>query len=271
MLRLITAAVLVPALWLAIKVAPPRVFYVVATVAIVGAVWECYRMLARRGARPLVWLGLAASAGVVWAYAESPPLLEPSQPLLALLLVSTISAMWLRPGPEPILETLVNTIFPVVFIGLTMGHVVALRAVPGHDGSDLVTLLFVCVIVGDTAAYYVGTSVGRHKMSPLISPNKSWEGFAGAMVGSVLGALVAHFWFYQRLPLWHVVPLGLILGLTGALGDLAESVFKRACGVKDSSDLIPGHGGIFDRTDNLLLAPPVLYYYYAWFLQGSGA
>ncbi len=156
----------------------------------------------------------------------------------------------------------------MVFIGLTMGYVVGLRAVPDPDGSDLVTLLFVCVILGDTAAFYVGTTIGRHKMAPQISPNKSWEGFAGAMVGSVLGALLAHFWFYQRLPLVHVAPVGLILGTTGALGDLAESVVKRACGVKDSSALVPGHGGIFDRTDNLLLAPAVLYYYYTWFLQG---
>jgi phosphatidate cytidylyltransferase len=145
---------------------------------------------------------------------------------------------------------------------------VALRAIADPDGEDLITLLFISLILADTAAYYVGTRYGRHKMSPQISPNKSWEGLAGAMAGAVVGTVLAHTWFYTRLPLIHVVPLGLLLGTTGALGDLAESVVKRSCKVKDSSGIFPGHGGIFDRTDNLLIAAPVLYYYYVWLLAG---
>jgi phosphatidate cytidylyltransferase len=269
MQRLVTAAILAPLLWAAIKVAPPTVFHVVATLAIVGACWECYRMMRGCGATPIAWLGLVAAAFVVWSYSGLPPSISASEPLVALVLVAVPTAMWSRPTTEAVMKTLVQTVFPVVFTALTMGYVVALRAVPDPDGSDLVTLLFICLILGDTAAYYVGKNLGRRKLAPQISPNKTWEGFIGAMFGAMLGALVAHFWFYQRLPLVHVVPIGLVLGLTGALGDLSESVVKRACGVKDSSGLVPGHGGIFDRMDNLLIATPVLYYYFRFFLTGT--
>jgi phosphatidate cytidylyltransferase len=269
MRRLLTAAVLVPLLWGAVKLAPPWVFGAVATVAITGACYECYRIMRGCGSRPLVGLGLVAAAFTIWSYSGLPPDIRHSLPLVGLVVVAIPAAMWTRDSPAEVLKTIVDTLFPVAFVALTMGYVVALRFVPDPDGEDLVTLLFIGLILGDTMAYYVGTRIGRHKMSPQISPNKSWEGLAGALVGAVLGAVLAHVWFYQRLPLVHVVPLGLLLGVTGALGDLAESVVKRSCRVKDSSAIFPGHGGIFDRTDNLLIAAPVLYYYYVWFLAGA--
>ena len=106
-------------------------------------------------------------------------------------------------------------------------------------------------------------------MSPrarAISPNKSWEGAIGGLAGSLLGALLGHFWFFQELPLHHAIILGLLLGCAAILGDLVESMVKRAARMKDSSSLIPGHGGVLDRIDSLLLASPVLYYYYRVFL-----
>jgi phosphatidate cytidylyltransferase len=271
MKRLITAAVLLPLLYLAIKQVAPVVFYGVATLAITGACFECYRMMRGCGARPFVSLGLVATAATVWSYGDAAPGIPPAVPLVALVVLAIPLAMRRGPTPDRMLRNVIDTVFPVAFVGLTMGYVVALRAVPDPDGEDLVTLLFVCLILGDTAAYYVGSKFGRHKMSPQISPNKSWEGLAGAMVGAVVGTVIAHFGFYQRLPLVHVVPLGLVLGITGALGDLAESLVKRSCSVKDSSAIFPGHGGIFDRTDNLLIAAPVLYYYYVVFLHGAAA
>ena len=270
MQRLLTAAVLVPLLYGAIKWASAPVFYGVAVLVIVGACWECYRMMRHCAASPFVLPGLAATAATVWAHSGlDPGLGGPAVPPMALMLVAVPAAMALRPSPERILRTVMETVFPVLFIASTMGYVVALRALPDPDGEDLVMLLFVCVVLGDTAAYYVGRTLGRRPLAPQISPKKTWEGFIGAMVGATLGALIAHVWFYQRLPLAHVLPLGLLLGVSGAMGDLAESVVKRACQVKDSSGLLPGHGGIFDRTDNLLLASPVLYHYYVWFL-GAG-
>lgn len=266
MQRLVTAAILVPLLYGAIKWVPATVFHVVAMMAIVGACWECYRMMRACEGSPLVVPGLLATAGIVWSQSGLAPGFGPRFPVVALIALAVPIAMALRPSPERMLRTVVDTVFPVVLIGTMMGYVVALRAIPDPDGEDLVMLLFVCVVLGDTMAYYVGRGLGRRKLAPAISPNKTWEGFVGAMIGAAAGALIAHLWFYQRLPLVHVLPLGLLLGVTGALGDLTESVIKRACKVKDSSALFPGHGGIFDRTDNLLLAPAVLYYYYLWIL-----
>lgn len=269
MRRLLTALVLAPLLWGAVKLAPPWVFAIVSLLAITGACFECYRIMKTCGAQPLVLPGLVAAAFTVWSYGDQPPDIPPSLPLVILVTVLIPMSMWRRSTPATIMKTIVETVFPVVFIALTMGYVVALRAVPDPNGEDLVTLLFISLIFGDTTAYYIGSRFGRHKMSPQISPNKSWEGLAGALVGAVAGAVLAHVWFYQRLPWPHVLPLGLLLGVTGALGDLAESVVKRSCQVKDSSAIFPGHGGIFDRTDNLLISAPVLYYYYIWFLAGA--
>lgn len=266
MVRLVTAAVLAPLLWLTIKRAPPWLFVVLIIGVILAACWELYRMLANRGARPFVWLGLALSAALLVAYLHAEWPIDARGMLAVAAFVVSLAAMRLRSEPAQMFETIVHTLFPIVFVALTMGYVIVLRGVADPEGSDLVLLLFICVIFGDTAAYYVGTLLGRRRLAPTISPNKTWAGAGGALVGSVIGAAVAHVWFYQSLPLRHVVPIGLILGAAGLFGDLSESLIKRACGVKDSSSLLPGHGGCLDRTDNLLFSAPILYYYYQLFL-----
>src|SRR6185436_1104142 len=98
---------------------------------------------------------------------------------------------------------------------------------------DLVVLLLVVIWVGDTAAYYVGSLVGRHRLAPMISPKKSIEGAAAGILGGVLGGVLAHYWWFHRLPLVHAVAIGVLLQVVGIGGDLAESIFKRAAGSKD--------------------------------------
>jgi phosphatidate cytidylyltransferase len=105
----------------------------------------------------------------------------------------------------------------------------------------------------------------------VLSPKKTWEGALGGVAASVGGALLAHVWFYQRLPIPHAIVLGILLGVAGILGDLAESMVKRAAGVKDSARTLPGHGGFLDRTDSLLFSAPVLYYYSMRFLDMGGS
>lgn len=265
MIRLVTAAVLLPALWAAIKLAPPAVFEIAVLLVASIAGLECYGLLAE--ARPFRWLGLAAGGGLVWSFAQTPPRFEPELPLVLLVLLSLGLAMWRRPEPPDMLRSSVSTVFPVLFVALTLAYLVALRGTAGEDGEDLLLLLFCCVIACDTAAYYAGSTLGRHRMAPRLSPKKSWEGAAAGLVASVLAALLAQLWFYRRLPVAHAVMLGLVLGVAGMAGDLAESMLKRAAGVKDASGLLPGHGGMLDRTDSLLFASPILYYYYRAFLQ----
>jgi phosphatidate cytidylyltransferase len=167
------------------------------------------------------------------------------------------------------LDAVWTTLVPIVFVGLTLAHAIALRAVGGELGSDLLVLLLVCVTFSDTAAYYVGSAFGRRRLAPTISPKKSWEGVVGGILGSVLGAFLGDVWFFQALTPWHAMAVGVVVSLAGVVGDLAESMVKRAAGRKDSSALLPGHGGLLDRLDGLLVAAPVLYYYWRVFLSGD--
>lgn len=269
MLRILTAMVLLPVLWAAIKLAPPSVFSVVALTTIGIACWEGLRMFEVNGGRPFKGLGLVAGLALVWSFLELPPGFGPELPLALLLPATLLLAMGGRRDPAEMLQSMLGTLFPVLLIGLGLAFVAGLRTLPGEDGEDLLMLLFLCVFLADIAAYYVGRSIGKRRLAPLLSPNKSWEGAIAGLAGSVVGALVAQAWFYQRLTLTHALIIGTLLGAAAILGDLAESMLKRAAGVKDSSKLVPGHGGVLDRTDSLLFAGPLLFYYYRWFLGGG--
>lgn len=267
--RIISAAVLAPLLWLAIKVAPAWVFIAAALALIPVACWELYRMLIVSGGQPFVVGGLAGCVGVVWAFTGIEPTFEHELPMVVAMVLVVLAALWRRDDPRAMFTTSRDTLFPILFVALPLGFLVGLRRVPGTDGPDLVLMLFLCLILGDTFAFFVGSRFGKRRLAPRLSPNKSWEGAVGGIAGSVLAAVLAHVWFWQRLPLGHALALGVILGTAGILGDLAESMLKRASGVKDSSNLIPGHGGLLDRTDSLLFAAPLLYYYYQGFLTAA--
>lgn len=266
MTRVVTAAVLLPILWLAIKRGPAWTFHLLVLVAMVLAAWECYGLLESRGSRPLKRFGIVACVAVSASFAIGSPVLAPCLPLVLATMGAMLGAMRHGRDPDSMLDTAASTVFPVLFVGLSFGFALGLRAMSGEDGTDLPLLLLVCVMASDTAAFYVGTRFGRRRLAPVVSPKKSWEGACGGLVASVAGAVVAHYWFYQRLPIVHAVVLGILLGAAGIAGDLAESVLKRAAGAKDSSGLLPGHGGILDRTDSLLFSAPVLYYYSLLFL-----
>lgn len=269
MTRLLTAAFLIPTVWYLCKRAPFPVFLAaVLVLAAVGA-WECSAILRRRGAQPFSWLAAAGCLGIVWAFASRRPFVDPLAVLTATAIAATALAMLRRASPEAMLDTSMTTLFPVWSVGLPLAFTVGLRGIPGENGPDLLLLVLVCVTLSDAGAYYVGSALGAHRMAPVISPKKSWEGAAGGLLASVGGAVVAHFWFFQRLPLVQSLVLGTVLCASGVVGDLAESMLKRATGVKDSSALLPGHGGVLDRVDSLLVAAPVLYYYWRVFLVGT--
>ena len=268
MKRILTALVLMAALWVVIKRTDPIVFFGLIALGIAVAAWECYRILDASGARALRALGIASSVAIAWSFLGRSPSFDATLPLTAATALACVLAMGRREGPEAMLRSAAATLVPVLLVGLGLSYLVGLRALPGEDGEDPLVLLGVCVILSDTAALYVGRSIGTRRLAPVLSPKKTWEGAVGGILASVLGGLLAHVWFYQRLPIPHAVALGLVLGVAGIAGDLAESAIKRAGGVKDSSALLPGHGGILDRADSLLIAAPVLYYYHRAFLEG---
>ena len=156
---------------------------------------------------------------------------------------------------------------PVIFLGLLLGYIVGLRMLPGEDGHDLPFLLLLVVAAADTGAYCGGRLLGRRLLAPRISPSKTWEGLLMGMLWAVAAAFLARVWFMNRLEIADCIVLGLMLAIVGSAGDLVESTLKRWAGAKDSSGLIPGHGGVLDRIDALMFAAPVLFYYHLQFMR----
>jgi phosphatidate cytidylyltransferase len=132
----------------------------------------------------------------------------------------------------------------------------------GGDGPKLLMFVLVITWVGDSAAYFVGRAMGRHKLAPVLSPQKTWEGAIASVLGALLVALGFSKWLLVPLP--HLLAMAAVGNLAGQAGDLLESAYKRSAGVKDSGSLLPGHGGVLDRIDALILAIPVVWYYWIW-------
>lgn len=128
-------------------------------------------------------------------------------------------------------------------------------------GGYTVMSIFATIWICDTAAFHAGTVIGKHKLFPRVSPNKSWEGAIAGFLAAILTAVGAKYLVLPYLPLEGALLMGIIVGVAGQCGDLAESLLKRDAGVKDSSDLLPGHGGVFDRFDSLLFVSPLVYLY----------
>ena len=127
------------------------------------------------------------------------------------------------------------------------------------EGPKLLLFALVITWAGDTAAYFVGRAIGKHPLASHISPKKTWEGSLGSMVGSLIVAWAFHYWI--RMPIGHLLAMAVIGNVAGQMGDLLESAYKRSAGVKDSGGLLPGHGGVLDRIDALILCIPVIWYY----------
>lgn len=264
MLRVLTGFVLLVILWASVIPAPPWVFAVLLTVAITLGCLEASRMMDALGLRTLRILALAVVWAVLGAVVLDPPRYAVALPLVLGIILVTMTAMARRESPAAMLKTAGGTLLPIV-VGLLLSYPIALRNHP-EVGRQLVVLLFLALIPGDTAAYYVGRKFGRHKLAPAVSPKKTWEGAAGGVVAGLCGVLLVRWLWFPELPLIHAAILGVLLASAGILGDLAESMVKRASGVKDSSGLLPGHGGVLDRMDSLLFSGPILYYYFQHFV-----
>jgi phosphatidate cytidylyltransferase len=160
-----------------------------------------------------------------------------------------------------------GTLFGVIYIGLFTAALIGLREFYSsfeeryNNGGFLVIFIFASIWICDSAAYYGGTAFGKHKLFLRVSPKKSWEGAVFGFVFAVLTMIAAKFIVLDFLSWNTIITLGIIIGIIGQLGDLVESLLKRDAQVKDSSNIIPGHGGIFDRFDSLLLTAPVILLY----------
>lgn len=177
--------------------------------------------------------------------------------ILSFLLLALLALF--RLGPlDQLIYRLGWQLLGLFYLPLLLGHLVLLRQLP--DGRGWVFTVLFAVMACDSLAYFVGVRFGRHKLYPQVSPKKSIEGSLGGLVGSCLGVWLATTLFLPIYGIGQIILIGLILGVAGQLGDLFESLLKRACGVKDSGGIFPGHGGILDRLDSLLFAFPLAFY-----------
>jgi len=165
---------------------------------------------------------------------------------------------------EDALNQVAYSFLGVVYVSGLMSYFILLRGM--EHGNHILFYLFMVIWSGDIAAYYVGKTIGKTPLAPKISPGKTIEGSVAGLVGSVAGGVAAKYLFFESLPLNHCLIMALLCGIMGQIGDLAESLFKRRAGVKDSGSLIPGHGGVLDRLDSLMFAGPAFYIYHALFL-----
>jgi phosphatidate cytidylyltransferase len=176
-------------------------------------------------------------------------------------------ALFFDPKIEEALPSQAITWLGAIYMGLGLGLQQKLFMLQGslpRTGSRMLLALFIITWFGDSAAYFVGSYFGKHKMAPRVSPKKSWEGALGNLGGNLLGAFLMVATVCTEWTAVDAVALGLLLGVAGQLGDLVESTWKRSAGVKDSNVggvSIPGHGGLLDRVDSLVFAAPVLFAY----------
>jgi phosphatidate cytidylyltransferase len=266
MKRIITALVLVPLVIALVFLGPDWLVTLASCAVAMLAAWEYLGIAQVTDARPpripvLVAIPLLFTVWLRWP--DRMP-----EGLGALALALFVYCAFASPI-ERVLRDSATAVFCLIYTGFTLIALPALRS--SEDGKWLLTFLFCVVWAGDVVALYVGRSLGRHKLAPRLSPNKTWEGAIGSIAGSLLVTvgLVALSMQLQKREImalafqgavWHWLLLAVVVNVAAQVGDLAESALKRSAGVKDSGTLLPGHGGVLDRIDALLLAAPVLWY-----------
>jgi phosphatidate cytidylyltransferase len=241
----------------------PLLILLVGAAAALGAV-EFYRLGTHAGARPLTVFG------VIWAVLFVVAALFDVDWGTGALLASAavLPLVWLVVfRRDTRFQSWVWTLTGILYLGWTLGHYVALRQL--DHGRELVILAVFTTFACDTSAFFVGRAWGRHHMAPAISPHKTWEGAIGGFVGAVAAALALRSLLSLgdwSLPLNYVeaIGVGCLIGVVAQLGDLLESLLKRRAGVKDSGNMIPGHGGVLDRIDSLVFTGVIVYYFVLW-------
>ncbi len=260
MTRLISALVLAAPILAVLFFTSSIVFLCVVLILVFRAGWEFQTLIKLCGWRVRAWEGaLDACAFVlaVWVGGVLPPL------VLAVILLRVFLKAF---SSEVLRESLTLTgvsFLGVIWVGGAGGLIALIRTFPG--GMEATLLLFIVVWANDIAAMFIGKTLGKRKLAPKISPGKTVEGaIGGILVGVFAGVLTAFYMDIPGVDPWFAISVSGGIGLFAIIGDLAESILKRAAGEKDASDIIPGHGGLLDRIDGLLVAGPAFYCYLYW-------
>jgi phosphatidate cytidylyltransferase len=262
--RLLTAAVGAPAILAVLYLGPPWAFYaLVLPITLIGC--SEFFSMTHPGDGTARVVGIVISAGTSLAlYALG----HDARVLVALLVV--VPAL----GPLVTLARLgdISTAalracamgFGPLFVAAPLTLLAVMRRDFGGDGPGLVVLSLMFAWWGDTGGYFAGRFLGKRRLYEEVSPKKTVEGALGGLAGTLAGAFAASLWYLPSLPLGHSIPLALVAGVLGQAGDLGESLIKRSTGVKDSGAIVPGHGGILDRVDALIMTSLTVYLYAIW-------
>lgn len=298
MKRVLTAVVLIPLVLLVVFWAPIWLFSLVVGLLVVLSLHEYLAIVEHSGIEPVRWIAYGVSICiVVYTFVEVSSFQDVLVRRYAVYAPEFSALYWAIPVIIPLLfgipivfrkelqaalAATASSAFGVLYIAISLALLIRLRWTPGHN--MLVVFVLLSVWAGDIAAYYVGKSVGRHKLAPIVSPNKTWEGAIASVVASVGVAILVFrfhpelqrlfgeqsvYWLFPSNPYFgwrralsfYVISLGLLTNVAAQFGDLFESALKRGAQIKDSGSLLPGHGGILDRIDALLFAIPVVWYY----------
>lgn len=268
--RVLTALLAVPVIYIIIALGGLLYLLFILALALVGQME--YRNILKERDIPFGFSGSIFSALVVIsAYYGFVPM---NLAFIASVLLIMVFALRRREGIDSI-KKMGATIFGVIYIGLFLSHAVLLRNISemsgiydyaynaqnlNDPGFFFVVFAVACVFIHDTCALYTGQMFGKHKLAPNISPGKTIEGTAGGFIGCVITAIVVNFLFGHPLSSDWTVGLAVLITLAAVFGDLVESAIKRGAGLKDSGDIVPGHGGVLDRFDSLLFVFPATYY-----------
>jgi phosphatidate cytidylyltransferase len=256
--RTVTAAVLLAVLVAVVEFAPDGVLFVFLQLVVAGGLVEFYALAAKKNLFPQRALGFLMALVLGLSF-----LVPGLTFLLALFICLLGSAVYyvLRSNTlERMMrfpQSLAVTFLGPIYLAATLNHFFLLRRA---YGSRPLYFLFAAVFVGDTGAFLIGRWLGRHKMAPIASPRKTWEGAVGGLVSAGLAGIPAGLLFLPGLSLPLAVVAAVLVSAVSQVSDPLESLFKRAVGVKDSGNIFPGHGGVLDRVDSLILAGPFFYY-----------
>ena len=260
--RILVGVMAIPLILLAAAKGGLLFLLFVDAVIAIGVV-ELFALERAKGMQPNRVLGVLGALGLSWAF-----FFGQSDVVVLVLMGIVVMLFTVELGRKEAGSALMNvggTLLGVLYLGAMGGAMLLIREEAGglsySESGRVVMLLLMMLWAMDTAAYFVGRPFGRHKLFPRVSPKKSVEGAVGGSVGALLVAIVGAYTFTSFLPMGHHIALGVIVGIGGQVGDLAESLLKRDAGAKDSSTLLPGHGGVLDRFDSLFFAGPLAYGY----------
>lgn len=262
--RVVAGLVFVP-MFIVITRAGGYPFLALVDLIIVLGLMEFYAMMRAKGMHPYrtigVISGLTLSTYIFFRSGEF------ANFVFTFILIALMGLELARKDNRLAVYHVSTTIFGVIYVAYLASHLVLLRelptqvGVPYAQGASFVFLVFVVTWASDTGAYAIGSLFGEHTLSPKVSRNKTWEGAFGGVLFAAVAGWVASVTFAGYLAAWEGVVMGVLASMVGLLGDLFESTLKRDAGVKDTSHVIPGHGGVLDRFDSLLFTAPLIYYF----------